>query len=447
MLKLLWWEFENKEEFKKFGLLALVFFGIIGIYWTLRPMKDSIFNELIGLKLYQPVAKGLSLIVVSCLVILYGKLIDTFARHKVFYFFIAFYCITALLFYWGFSDQHIGLANKVKDPYRIIGWAWYIWVESFGSLVVALFWAIVTDITSPEAAKRGFPFVALFGQLGNFMGPLVLHAERLGFSGSAPMLLILAGLLLFTGFVFWIFISVIPASHLKGYHQEGQEESEPGFFEGLKLLFTRGYLLGIFLMITFYETIVTVFDYHFKTSAAEIYRTELELNSYLNFYAVMTGLVSTVCVLFGINKIQKIFGMKISLFMTPVFVTVAAVALKLNPSSLTFALCVIVSSKAVNYALNQPTLKQLYIPTSKNTKYKAQAWLEMFGSRGSKGAGSAISNCRSMLEAHYGVIEGLAKFLLLMNVVTFGCVAIWIPVAAYVARTYDKAIKEKRIVC
>ena len=32
----------DKEELKKFLLLGLIFGLIIGIYWTLRPMKDAI---------------------------------------------------------------------------------------------------------------------------------------------------------------------------------------------------------------------------------------------------------------------------------------------------------------------------------------------------------------------------------------------------------------------
>src|SRR5581483_3821135 len=157
----LWGNFESKEELKKFGLLALIFCGIIAIYWALRPMKDSIFNALIGME-WQPYAKGLSLVIMFPLVILYSKLVDMFPRHRVFYFLTGLYGVIAVIMYFCFSDPTIGLANTLKSPMRIIGWVWYVWVESFGSLMVALFWAIVTDITSPESAKRGFPLVPPF---------------------------------------------------------------------------------------------------------------------------------------------------------------------------------------------------------------------------------------------------------------------------------------------
>src|SRR5690242_824328 len=80
----LWGKFESREELQKFGILASLFFLIIGTYWTLRPMKDSIFNALVGID-YQPMAKWLSLALIVPLIIIYSKLIDTFPRHKVFY--------------------------------------------------------------------------------------------------------------------------------------------------------------------------------------------------------------------------------------------------------------------------------------------------------------------------------------------------------------------------
>ncbi len=446
---MLWGKFESKEELQKFGLLALIFCGIIAIYWALRPMKDSIFNAIVGLEDWQPYAKTLSLIVIFPIIILYSKLVDAFPRHKVFYFLTGLYGAIALIMFFCFSDPSMGLANTVKSPYRILGWMWYIWVESFGSLMVALFWAIVTDITSPESAKRGFPLIALFGQIGNMVGPYFMNAKKLGFSSSAPVVGIIAGMLFAIGVLFWVFMHVTPPSQLKGYHPEDEEkeDSEPGFFEGLKLLVTQRYLLGLFLIITVYEVIVTVFDYHFKCSVMNAFTSEVEQNAYLASYATWTGLVSTLCVLFGINNIQRVLGTRVSLLMLPILVAGAVVLIKLNPQSLMIGFAVMVFSKAVNYALNQPTLKQLYIPTSKDTKYKAQAWIEMFGGRFSKFGGSVINGFRKPLTSSLGNIDGVARFLMFSSVISFGLVGLWLLVAVYVAGVYDKAIKEKRIVC
>ncbi len=57
LLKLLFGDFDP-EELKKFLLLGLIFGLIIGIYWTLRPMKDAIFQDIVGAT-WQPRAKWL----------------------------------------------------------------------------------------------------------------------------------------------------------------------------------------------------------------------------------------------------------------------------------------------------------------------------------------------------------------------------------------------------
>lgn len=444
----LWGKFESTDEIKKFGLLAFIFGLIIAVYWGMRPIKDSIFGAVVGIN-YQPWAKILSLIVSTPLVILYGKLIDRYPRQRVFYVLTALYGFMALCFAAGFAHPTIGLANNVEDASRLIGWAWYVYVESFGSLIVALFWAITTDITDTQSAQRGFPLIALFGQMGNIFGPMFLRATRYGFTSSAPIVLII-GLLIFTiGLLFWAFTKVVPASQMSGYHAVGGEEkhSEPGLLEGLRLLLTQGYLFGIFLIIFVYEVILTIFDFHFKTAVKAIYPLERDNAAYLSDYAVWVGIVATACVFFGINNIQRHLGMRASLLLLPMLIAIAVFTLWSNPTAITIAFWIMVLSKAVNYALNQPTLKQLYIPTSKDAKYKAQAWIEMFGSRGSKAAGSGINLFKAPLEASMGKVAGSAAFISMTTCASGGMILVWLFVALYIAKKYTHAINNKQVVC
>jgi len=445
----MWGEFESREELQKFGLLAVMFFLIIGIYWGLRPLKDSIFNALVGGKAYQPWAKGVSLSISLPLVIFYSKLVDWFPRQKVFYVLVSLYGLAALVFMWAFMHPTIGLANTVTSPDRWIGWAWYVYIEMFGSLVVALFWALVTDITLPKAARRGFPFIALFGQFGNMMGPWALRAHRFGFVNSAPLVGILAGLMFGLVALMWFFFRVTPEDQLKSYEakSEGAKDKKPakakheaGFLEGLKLLLTEGYLLGIFAVIFVYEVIVTILDFHFKATVFDTFSTEAEVANMLAQYGTMTGVVSSLCVLFGINSIQRRLGMRASLLLLPLLVTGAVVLVWTSPTSLLVAFWIMVFAKAVNYALNQPTIKQLYIPTTKETKYKATAWIEMFGGRSSKGTGSLVNGFRASFTS-------VSAFLTMASFISFGLIGIWFFVAVYIAKTYNKAIKEDRVVC
>lgn len=446
-IKALLGKFETPAELRKFFILGLVLFLILGVYWTLRPIKDGVFMSIVG-KDCLPMAKLLSLFLIVPLVLVYGKLIDRYPRHRVFYGLLSGYGLLALLFSWGLGHPVYGIANSVTDSWRLIGWAQYVWIESFGSLIVALFWAITTDSTMPESAKRGFPLLALGAQLGNICGPLFLRAERFGFSNSAPIVGILGLLMFATAILFWYLMKTTPKELMVGYKGESKHnKTETGFFEGLWLLLSHWYLIGMFLITSIYGVIITIFDNHFKQSVGELFSSELLRTQYLNDYAVWTGIVSTTCVLLGINSIQRRFGITASLILTPLLVALAVVVIKANPLAIDVAFWVMVLSKGVNYALNAPTLKQLYIPTSKDTRYKSQAWIDMFGSRGAKGGSSAINQYRGLFIKQYGLVDGLNYFWTMALVLSFGLIGVWLFFALYVAKTYNKTMEQKQIVC
>src|SRR5882757_2694091 len=71
----------EREEFKKFLRMGLIFAFIIGIYWTLRPLKDSIFIKLVD-RMYLPDAKALSVLALVPLVMVYTKLLEKTSREK-----------------------------------------------------------------------------------------------------------------------------------------------------------------------------------------------------------------------------------------------------------------------------------------------------------------------------------------------------------------------------
>jgi len=446
ILKKLYGNFESRDEVVKFLVLGLTFFFIIGVYWALRPLKDGLFQSIVGAK-YQPYAKLISMLAVFPIVMFYSKLVDWFEKNKVFYILIGFYCVTAAAFCVAFMHPTIGLENTVESPSRIIGWLWYVWVESFGSLIVALFWAYIADITKPESAKRGYPIVGMGGQLGNIVGPLVLtNLGRLYFNGhNGPVVGIIAVLIFMIGFMIWLFPKVVSPSQRQKQEMAGGDK-EPGFFEGLILLVKTPYLLSIFFIITFYEAIVAVFDFLFKMLVAETYTSSADRVAILGQYAWMVGVVAFLSMLFGINNIQRKLGMTASLLTLPLLVAAAILSTKFY-GGLGFLFWVMVIAKAINYALNQPTMKQLYIPTSDDAKYKSQAWIEMFGSRASKGGGSVFNALRDKYIKAAGLMAGSASFMSLFVLCGLGGVALWIPVAIFAAKKYNKAVETNTNIC
>lgn len=446
-----WFGDFSKEEFKKFLKLGVIFALVIGVYWTLRPLKDSIFLSLCG-KTNQPIAKWVSLFTLFPIVILYSKLVDKVARHRLFYIIGTIYFIGTLIIGGLFLHPTIGLCNVKEDPFRILPWVWYVFVESYGSIVVALFWAFAADMVSPDAAKRGFPFVVMLGQLGAIFGPMFL--TPLGknvFGNSGPTVLICGALILLMMGAVYFFMATTPKDQLKGYSQQvpektGHKGEEPGFLEGLKLMLSQPYLLGIFAVISIYEIIVTIIDYRFKFMVTSNLPTEVERSAYLGDYAVWVNVISFLCLFFGISNIQRRLGIKASLVLMPFIVGVMVLSFYMFPQVQTL-FWIMVFAKAVNYALNGPALKQLYVPTSHDVKYKSQAWIETFGSRSSKATGSAFNLLDKPFTRSFGEVQGISYLIAIGTYLSFGLLAAWLMVALYLGKTYQKAVDQDKVVC
>ncbi len=444
----------EREEFKKFLRMGIIFALIIGVYWTLRPLKDAVFIQLVG-SLQLPFAKTVSVIALLPLVMFYTKLLEKTSRERMLVILPTFYGASIL----GFSlimmfVQGADLAEKsslASLGVQALAYFWYLFVESFGSLVVALFWAFAADTTEPVHAKRGFPLVVAIGQIGGIVCPYSIGGlpHRLGCTTDALSILCLGLLTLFIIPLVRYFLRATPQHLLQAFHgkNEGavEKQQEPGFLEGLKLLLKHRYLLGIFAANFIYEVVVTIFDFNFKLSASAQY-SGVGLSNYLSLYGSSVNIVSLLCLLLGISNVTRFLGVGTALAAMPIIVGLATLGF-LSLNSLSFLFALMVGSKAINYALNGPALKQLYIPTTPDVKFKAQAWIETFGSRSSKQAGSMFNMSLAPLQSSFGAAVGRSHYLMLSGILCFPLLALWLFVAIYLGRTFRRAIHNNTVVC
>lgn len=446
----------EREEFKKFLRLGIIFALIIGTYWALRTLKDAVFIQLVS-NLQLPFAKTVSVILLLPLVMFYTKLLEKTSREKMLMILPIFYGCSILLFslvMLGIQDSAKEMASSSKLAFfgvNAVGYIWYVFVESFGSLVVALFWAFSADTTEPTSAKRGFPLVVAIGQLGGIFLPfgVVGLPDRLGFSTDFLSIFILGFLTLAIVPSVKYLLRATPAKLLKSFHGKNEKveekKQEPGFLEGFKLLIRNKYLLGIFGANFIYEVVVTIFDFNFKLTASTEY-TGVALSRYLSLYGSSVNIVSLACLLLGISNITRFLGVGTALALMPVIVGTALVGF-LSMNTLSFLFVLMVGSKAINYALNGPALKQLYIPTTPDVKFKAQAWIETFGSRSSKQVGSTFNMSLAPLQSAYGALIGKSHYLTMSGALCFPLVAFWLFIAIFLGRTFRKAIKNNSVVC
>ena len=445
----------EREEFKKFLRMGLIFTLIIGVYWTLRPLKDAIFIQFVG-KFQLPFAKTISVLALLPLVMFYTRLLEKTSREKMFVILPSFYGITILCFslVMSFIQGSVESIYSSSAFYAVglksLGYFWYLFVESFGSLVVALFWAFAADITDPVHAKRGFPLVVAIGQVGGIVFPFSIGGLPHRFHCSTDFLsmLCLGFLILFIIPLIRYFLRKTPDRLLLSFRGKSKKEGakqETGFLEGLKLLLKNRYLLCIFGANFIYEVVITIFDFNFKIAASSVY-SGVALSNYLSIYGSSVNAISLLCLLLGISNITRFLGIGVALGAMPIIVGLSLFGF-ISRHTLSFLFALMVGSKAINYALNGPALKQLYIPTTPDVKFKAQAWIETFGSRSSKQAGSVFNMSLGPLQGVFGAALGRSYYLLLSGILCFPLLALWLIIAIFLGKSFKKAIKNNLTIC
>ena len=451
----------SKDEIKRFGLLSAIFTLIIGTYWILRLLKNTIFlkvafPECLGWPvqqgcLFQPIAKTLSPFVVLALVLVYSKLVDLVKKHQLFYILCSFYALLFASFASVmFVKEVYGAEYLGKIPLAIMGWLSYFVIESFGSLVVALFWSFTNSITDSDAAKRGFPFILAVAQMSAITGSSTLYFS--GYIGSLWPLLLLASILVAAIIpLVHYFITHIPASQLIGNVAAAETEKKKegfleGFISGLTLLFSRSYLLGVLVISTIYEVVIQVVEYQVfvYASMSPAYQSDLAFAQFQSIYGMSTNTLSFLVALLGTSYIIKRFGTRISLLIFPTITCVTLLGLVLyflTGPSVEHLLWVIfggmITIKGIGYAINNPTKEIMYIPTSKDAKFKSKSWIDTFGGRFAKAGGARISNAFKY---------SMSDLMIYGSMISFGLIGFWFLAALFVGTKNKKLLEEGEII-
>ena len=161
-------------------------------------------------------------------------------------------------------------------------------------------------------------------------------------------------------------------------------------------LLSSSYLSILLGISTAYEIVVTVLDYEFKilgANSASMHPLSLEdhgagdgdrFANLLGQFGQLTNMISFFVSFFGFSFLVHNLGVKRTLIIFPIILFIAVIVTNLSPSlSVLFIFVSIL--KALIFSLNEPVKELLYIPTSEAIKFKAKAWIDVFGSRLSKG--------------------------------------------------------------
>jgi AAA family ATP:ADP antiporter len=355
-------------------LLATNVFYLLAFYQVLKIVRDALILSESGAVAASYASAGMAL-VLFVFVPAYGALASRVNRVWLISGVTLFFASHLLIFYvLGAAGVRIGIA-------------FYIWVGVFNMVAVAQFWAFANDLYTNERGKRLFPLVGIGASLGALVGA---GLTAYFFKGSGPYTLMLIAAI---GLVVPVALTIVVHRREGARKDTKKDEAEkpvggPG---GFTLVFGQRYLLLIAMLVLVYNLVNTLGGFMLNTliqqEGARVAATVAAADAEATQKAVigtLSGTVQTYVNLlalilqaFFVSRIFKYVGVRGALFMLPIIAATGYAAIALVPVLLSVQWTKIFEN-STDYSVQNTTRQALFLPTSREAKYKAKQAIDSF---------------------------------------------------------------------
>lgn len=322
-----------------------------------------------------------------------------------------------------------------------IGLAFYLWLGIFNMLVVSNFWSFVTDLYTQDQGKRLVAVIGLGGSIGAILGALIprsLHA----LVGTQQLMLVAAGGVALSTVIYRIvdrrermdrdpsgLVAVVKAEAVQPVGREG----------GFRLVVRDRYLRLVALTVLVATVINTVGEYVVGRMVQDGSRLAADPGAYISqFYSGYYGVVNIAsAVLQGlvVSRLLGKLGVRWSLFVMPIIVVGGWLAFSVV-SSLAMIRITKTAENSVDYSLHNMVRQALYLPTSRESKYKAKAAIDTFFVR----MGDVVAG----LGVVFVVVDVLDLGVHALAVLNLVLAAVWLWLVARTGRLHDVRAAERR---
>jgi AAA family ATP:ADP antiporter len=407
------------------------FFLVISIFWILKPLKKGLFIEfydadgltLLGWHLraaeLELLAKVLNMVVAFVAVVVFTQLARRWRRERL-------TTLIAAFFVLAFAAHALAL----EAPRAPVVWSFYLLGDLFSTLMVATFFASLSDSISPDASKRLYGPIGVGGVAGGVVGSSLLGA-LVQDVGRTQWMWLCIGLVLVVVAVAWLAARarrMLPAASRDTEAAPEEPAQPPGAaWDGALLTLRSSYLLSIVAIVGLYELVSTVMDFQFTSSVARALDAEA-IGVHLSRVFAVTNVVSMLVQLFVTGFVMRRFGVGVALLVLPVMALLSSTAFLLLPGLLTGS-ALNTADNGFAYSINQSAKEALYVPTSAREKYAAKAFIDMFVQRFAKALAVVLSLGLSAWFEDTAAVRGL-------SVLTVVLIGVWLVAVRHAGRGY-----------
>jgi AAA family ATP:ADP antiporter len=406
-------------------LLAANVFYLLAFYSVLKIVRDALILSEAGAVAASYAAAGQAL-----LLLLFVPAYSAFASRV-----NRVWLITAVTLFFA---SHLLVFYVIGASGVRIGIAFYLWIGVFNMVAVAQFWAFANDLYSTERGKRLFPVVGIGANLGAVAGAAFASVVFGGFGPFTLMLLAAAGLLVPVALT----IVVHNREHRAIPEAPARDADRPvGGRGGFQLVFQDRYLMLIALLVVVFSLVNTLGGFMLNSviTAEAANRVAAGTSGGLDQRALIgtmagsvqtwVNLVAFLLQAFAVSRIFKHIGVRGALFILPIIALGGYATIALLP---VFGVIrwTKVAENSVDYSLQNTTRHALFLPTSREAKYKAKQAIDSFFVR----AGD-------MLQALVVFIGTTLSFTVThYALVNLALVGIWLALAVAIGRRYLRLV-------
>jgi len=353
--------------------------------------------------------------------------------------------------------------TRAEAPIAVV---FFLWVGIFNLMIVAQFWSFANDLYTKDQGERLFAIVAVGASLGAVLGAR-LAGWLIPLFGLPQLLLVAAGLL-----TLGVVISNVVDARERARHElhlpshlttaeipaaTGEYQiqtvadsrkltvslpgigptSRPGTF---RLVFANRYLLLIALLILILNWVNTTGEYILSSTVSAAAKAAVAtggagglsesefIGRFYSDFLFYVSIAALVLQLFVVSRLIKYLGVQTGVLVLPILAFTGYAILAFAPV-LALVRVVKIAENATDYSIQNTIRNVLFLPTSRDEKYKAKQAIDSFFQR----AGDVLS--AGVVFTGITILNWSVSGFARVNLVLAG---IWIVLAVAVGREYAR---------
>lgn len=403
-------------------LLATNVFLLLGSYYILKTVREALILSEGGaeIKTYSSAAQAALLLLI---IPVYSALASRVNRERL---------ITLVTLFFA---SHLGVFYLLGRAGFSVGVPFFLWVGIFNLFVISQFWAFANDLYNKDQGKRLLPVVGIGSSLGAWVGSM--HAGTLFPIFGTYGLMLVAGGLLLTCVLVNRFVNRFPDAFCKVGHAAG--EKPLGREGAFRLILNSRYLFWIAMLMIVVNVVNTTGEFMLgklvvenadrliASGAATVSQKAEIIGAFYGSFFSWVNFVGLLLQLFLVSRIFKYIGVRGALFILPAIALVSYGLVTLLPL-LTLIRVAKVMENGTDYSIQNTARHALFLPTSREAKYKAKAAIDSFFWR--------TGDVLAAVLVFIGVQLGFAvKHYAAINM---GCAVLWIAIVMVISHEHKK---------